>query len=203
MLDLRSIREDPEPARAALRRRGAAAALDELLRLDERRREILPELEEGRARRNRVSERIAQLKRGGKDAEELIAEMRELGSRLKEREAELATVETERDELAATLPNLPEPEAPDGETEDDAVTLREVGERPEFSFEPRDHLDLGLAHGWIEMEQAAEASGSRFAYLLGDLVLVELVLVRFAVDLLREEGFVPVVPQVLVREGPL
>jgi seryl-tRNA synthetase len=203
MLDLRSIRDDPEPARAALRRRGAADALDDLLRLDERRREILPELEEGRARRNRVSDEIAQLKREGKAADEPIAEMRELGGRLKEQEAELARVEEERDELAATLPNLPDPEAPDGETDEDAVTLREVGERPEFDFEIRDHLDLGTANGWIEMEKAAEASGSRFAYLMGDLVFVELALVRLILDLLRGEDMTPVVPPVLVREGPL
>ena len=203
MLDLRSIRDDPEPARAALGRRGAADALDELLRLDERRREILPEIEEGRARRNRVSEEIAQLKRGGGDAEALIAEMRELGGVLKEREAELARVESERDELAATLPNIPDADAPDGETEEDAVTLREVGERPEFDFEVRDHLDIGQAHGWIEMEKAGEASGSRFAYLMGDLVMVEITLVRLVLELLRDEGMTPVVPPVLVREGSL
>jgi seryl-tRNA synthetase len=203
MLDLRSIRDDPEPARAALRRRGAADALDDLLRLDERRREILPELEEGRARRNRVSDEIAQLKREGKAADDPIAEMRELGGRLKEQEAELAQVEAQRDEQAATLPNLPDPEAPDGETDEDAVTLREVGERPEFDFEIRDHLDLGTANGWIEMEKAAEASGSRFAYLMGDLVFVELALVRLILDLLRGEDMTPVVPPVLVREGPL
>ena len=203
MLDLRSIREDPEPARAALRRRGAADALDELLQLDGRRRELLPELEEGRARRNRVSEEIAQLKREGKDADQPIAEMRELGGALKEREAELARVEAERDELASTLPNLPDPDAPDGDTENDAVTLREVGERPEFDFEVRDHLDLGTAHGWIEMEKASEASGSRFAYLMGDLVMVEMALIRLVLDLLRDEGMTPVVPPVLVRGGPL
>ncbi len=94
------------------------------------------------------------------------------------------------------------PDAPDG-GEDDAVTLREVGERPSFDFEIRDHLDLGLEHGWIEMEKAAAASGSRFAYLLGDLVMVELALIRFAVETVRAEGFEPVVPPVLVREGPL
>src|SRR5919109_60120 len=124
MLDRRSIREDPEPARAALRRRNAADALDELLRLDEQRREILPELEQGRARRNHVSGEIAELKRQGQAADELIAEMRDLGGILKEREAELARVEAERDEVAAKLPNLPEPDAPDGETDEDAVTLR-------------------------------------------------------------------------------
>src|SRR5206468_6863992 len=86
---------------------------------------------------------------------------------------------------------------------EDAVTLREVGEPPSFGFEPRDHLDLGLDHGWIEMDKAGAASGSRFAYLLGDLVLVELALIRLAVDHTRAEEFVPVVPPVLVREGPL
>src|SRR3954469_18849611 len=203
MLDLRSIREDPEPARAALRRRDAGDELDELLRLDEQRREILPELEEGRGRRNRVSEEIAQLKREGGSADERIGGMRGLGGRLKEQEAELPRVEAARDELAARLPNLPDPDAPDGETEDDAVPLREVGERPEFDFEIRDHLDLGIANGWIEMEKASATSGSRFAYLMGDLVFVEMALVRLTLDMLRDEGLTPVIPPVLVREGPL
>jgi seryl-tRNA synthetase len=202
MLDLKRIRSEPEAARAALARRGAADALDELLELDARRRELLPKVEEGRARRNAVSDEIAAAKRSGEDAEARIAEMRELGGEIKRLEAELAEIEARRDELGATLPNLPDPDAPDG-GEDDAVTLREVGERPGFEFEVRDHLDLGIKHGWIDMEKAAAASGSRFAYLLGDLVLVELALIRFAVDRVRGEGFKPVVPPVLVREGPL
>jgi seryl-tRNA synthetase len=203
VLDLRGIRENPEPARAALARRGAAEALDELLQSDERRRQILPEVEERRARQNRASDQIAEAKRAGGDAEPLIAEMRQVSAELKQLEGELATVESERERLLATLPNLPDPQAPDGQTEDDAVALREVGARPEFEFEPRDHLELGLANGWIEMEKASEASGARFAYLLGDLVLVELALVRFTHDLLREEGLTAVVPPVLVRERPL
>ena len=202
MLDLKTIREDPGPAREALARRGAAEALDELLDVDARRRALLPTLEEGRARRNAVSDQIAEAKRSGEDAEGPIAEMRELGGEIKRMEAELAEIEERRDELAQTLPNLPSPAAPEGE-EGDGVTLREVGSPPEFEFEARDHLDLGTQHGWIEMEKAAEASGSRFAYLLGDLVMVELALVRFAVERVRSEGFKPVVPPVLVREGPL
>ena len=129
--------------------------------------------------------------------------MREVSAELKGLEAELADVEAALGELNATLPNLPDPEAPDGETEEEAVALREVGERPQPDFEVRDHLELGLEHGWIEMERAGAASGSRFAYLLGDLVMVELALVRFAVELVRGQGFVPVVPPVLIREGPL
>ena len=202
MLDLKAIRDDPEAAREALARRGAAADLDELLDLDARRRELLPEVETGRARRNSVSDEIAAAKRAGEDAEARIAEMRELGAEIKKLESELAEVESRRDELARTLPNLPHPDAPDG-GEDDAVVLREVGERAAFNFEIRDHLDLGSKHGWIEMEKAAAASGSRFAYLLGDLVMVELALIRFAIERVRAEGFEPVVPPVLVREGAL
>jgi seryl-tRNA synthetase len=202
VLDLKRIRDEPGPARAALSRRGAVEALDELLEADARRRELLPKVEEGRSRRNTVSDQIAEAKRTGKDAERAIAEMRELGGEIKAMEAELAEVEQRRDELASRLPNLPSPDAPDGE-EGDGITMREVGTPRGFAFEPRDHLDLGTQHGWIEMEKAAEASGSRFSYLIGDLVMVELALIRFAVDTVRAEGFEPVVPPVLVREKAL
>ena len=202
MLDLKRIRDEPEAAREALARRGAAEQLDELLALDARRRELLPEVEAGRAERNRVSEEIAQAKRAGEDAAARIAEMRALGGRIKSLEAELAVVEERREGLATQLPNLADAAAPDGGP-DDAVTLREVGERPDFDFELRDHLDLGIEHGWIEMEKAAAASGARFAYLLGDLVMVELALIRMVVERVRAEGFEPVVPPVLVREETL
>ena len=203
MLDLKAIREDPEAARAALARRGAADSLDELLRLDARRRELLPKIEDGRARQNKASEAIAEAKRGGGDAEAELAEMRELAPRIKQLEAELGEVEAALEELAAQLPNLPDPDAPDGMTEEDAVVLREVGERPEFGFEPRDHLEIGTSLGLIDMEAAARASGSRFAYLKGDLVLVELALVHYALDLVGEQGHEPVIPPVLVREESL
>ena len=202
MLDLRAIRDDPGPAREALARRGAAEALDELIALDSRRRELLPEVEGRRARQNQASEEIAVAKRAGEDTGPVIEEMKAVSAELKGMQAELAEVEQRRDRLAATLPNLPHPDAPAG-GEDEGVTLRSVGEPPSFEFEPRDHLDLGLEHGWIEMEKAAEAAGARFAYLLGDLVIVELALIRFAVETVREQGFEPVVPPVLVREQPL
>jgi seryl-tRNA synthetase len=202
VLDLRAIRDNPGPARTALARRGAAEALDELLELDARRRELLPQAESRRAAQNQASEEIANRKRAGEDASDVIERMKTVSAEVKELQAELTQVEERRDALAATLPNVPHPDAPDG-GEDDAVTLREVGEPPSFDFETRDHLDLGLEHGWIEMEKAAAASGSRFAYLLGDLVMVELALIRFAVETVRAEGFEPVVPPVLVREGPL
>ena len=128
---------------------------------------------------------------------------RSLKSELKDLEPQLAEIQEKRDGALASLPNIPDPEAPDGMTEEDAVTIREVGERPQFDFEPLDHLELGQRHGWIEMEAAAETSGSRFAYLLGDLVVLELALVRFAMETLRSEGFPPAAPPVLVREQAL
>jgi seryl-tRNA synthetase len=203
VLDLKRLRDDPDSARAALARRGAAEQLDQLLSFDARRRELLPQVEERRARQNAASEQIAEAKRAGESADEAIAAMREVAAEVKRLEAELAEVEAKRDELGALLPNFAHPDVPEGETDEDAAVLREVGERPSFSFEPRDHLDLGTAAGLINVEAAAAASGSRFAYLLGDLVLVELALVRFVVEKIGAEGFVPVVPPVLVREEAL
>ncbi len=160
-------------------------------------------MEGGRARQNEASEAIAEAKREGRDAESEIAEMRELAGEIKRLEGELSEVERERDELALMLPNLPDPDAPEGESEEDAAVLREIGERPSFDFEVSDHVELGERWGVINMERAARASGSRFAYLLGELVTVEMALVRFALGVLANEGFVPVVPPVLVREKPL
>jgi seryl-tRNA synthetase len=193
--------------RAALARRGAAGQLDELLSVDERWRELNTRIDQIRAEQNKLSGEIEEAARAGKTDDPEFDRAREsssaLKSELKELEPQLAELDGRRDELLASLPNLPDPDAPDGMTEEDNVTLREVGERPQFDFEPIDHLDLAQRHGWIEMEAAAEASGSRFAYLLGDLVMLELALVRFAMELVRGEGFEPTVPPVLVREQAL
>jgi seryl-tRNA synthetase len=175
--------------------------------VDERRRELNTQIDTIRAEQNKLSGEIEEAARAGKAGDPEFAEAREkssaLKSELKELEPQLDELGERRDDLLVSLPNLPEPETPDGENEEDNVTLREVGERPEFGFEPHDHLDLGQRHGWIEMEAAAETSGSRFAYLLGDLVMLELTLIRFAVELIRAEGFEPTVPPVLVRERAL
>jgi seryl-tRNA synthetase len=203
VLDLKAIRSDPERVKAALARRGAAKQVDELLALDARRRELLPEVEDAQAERKTLSKQIGERKQAGEEAGELMATVQGLKERIESGKGELEQVEAKLDELALTLPNIPDPDAPEGMTEEDAVVLREVGERPQFDFEPRDHLEIGTALGLIEMEKAAELSGSRFAYLKGDLVLLELALVRFAIETVRAEGHEPVVPPVLVREEAL
>jgi seryl-tRNA synthetase len=203
MLDLKLIRSDPERVKQALARRGAGEDVDRLLALDARRRELLPEIEGAQAERKTLSKQVGEAKQRGEEAAELIEAVGGLKDRIETGKAELETVEAELETVAATLPNLPDPDAPEGLTEEDAVVLREVGERPSFEFEPRDHLEIGAELGLIDMEAAARLSGSRFAYLKGDLVLLELALVRFALDLARGEGHEPVVPPVLVREEAL
>jgi seryl-tRNA synthetase len=193
MLDLRLIRQESERARAALARRGHAAAVDDLLELDRRRREVLPELEELRAAKNRASKRIGELQRAGEDASDAIAEVRGASGREKELDGELAEVERRLEAALAALPNLPDPSAAD----EDEV-LREVGEG---GAEGRDHLEL--LGDLVDLEAGGRVSGSRFAYLKGPLVLLELALVRWALELLEDRGFTPVIPPVLVREEAL
>ena len=203
MLDLKLIRSDPERVKAALARRGAADGVDELLALDARRRELLPEIEGAQAERKSLSKQIGEAKQKGEGAGELMERVQGLKEKIESGKAELETVDADLERVATALPNLPDPDSPDGMTEEDAVTIREQGERPSFDFEPRDHLEIGSELGLIDMEAGARLSGSRFAYLKGDLVLLELALVRFALDLVRAEGHEPVVPPVLVREEAL
>jgi seryl-tRNA synthetase len=194
VLDLREIREDPEPARESLRRRGLDPALvDSALELDERRRALLPELEDLRRRKNEASKRIGELQRNGQDAGEAIAEVRGVGEREKELEAELTTVEAGRSQALAALPNLVDPSAP---AEDEV--LREEGEGGTTG---RDHVEL--LGEYLGLEEGARVAGSRFAYLKGPLVRLEFALVQWALDLLDGHGFTPVVPPVLVREQAL
>jgi seryl-tRNA synthetase len=219
VLELKLIREEPERVRAELARRGedAVAGLDLVLDLDAQRRTAIPRLEELRASRNVAAEAIAQAKRAGEDAGEAIARQRDVGASEKQLSRELAEIEERLTTVLATLPNLPDPTAAPGPG-DEVVKI--VGEpRVGAGVEPaegrvsgeqaageraagvRDHLEL--AGTMIDMDHAAKLSGARFAYLKGDLVMVELALVRFVLEKLRGHGFEPVIPPVLVRERAL
>ena len=194
MLDLKRIRDEPDEVREALERRRVPGGLvDDVLALDARRRELLPELEGMRGEQKRASEAIAAAKRAGEDAAGAIESMRGVAARIKEMSAEVGAVEERLDATLASLPNLADPTAP---PEDDVV--REWGEAGAAG---RDHLEL---LGWmVDMETGARLSGSRFAYLRGPLVMLELALVRWSLDLLTARGFEPVIPPVLVREEAL
>ena len=195
MLDLRLIRRDPDAVRAGLGRRGpeAGGGIDQEHALDAQWREATTASERLRAEQKTASESIAAANRSGEDASEPIARMKDvsaedkaLGERARESEERLQAV-------LVTLPNLIDPTAAD----EDEV-LREVGDATKTGL---DHL--ALAGERIDMERGARLSGSRFAYLRGDLVMLELALVRFALTKLQGHGFEPVVPPVLVREEAL
>jgi seryl-tRNA synthetase len=198
MLDLRRIREDPDGVRSALARRGPGVAerIDEVLALDGDRRAAITTAEGLRAEQKAASERVAAGKKEGRDVAEEIARLRGVSDDVKEATARASAADERLQELLRTLPNLTDPSAP---PEDEV--LRVVGEPANPVPEPRDHLEL--AGERIDMERGARLSGSRFAYLRGELVLLEFALVRWALDVLGRHGFQPVVPPVLVREHAL
>jgi seryl-tRNA synthetase len=195
VLDIKEIRRDPDGVRAALARRGGDAAdtVDRVLALDARWREETHAAEELRARQNDASQEIGAAKQRGEDGADAMAAVRALSDEVKERTAAAKAAQDELDEALRRLPNLPDPDAPAQDT-----VLKEVGEATK---EGKDHLEL--AGDRIDMERGARLSGARFAYLKGELVLLEFALVQWALHKLVGHGFEPVIPPVLVREEAL
>ncbi|MGZ4372005.1 MAG: aminoacyl--tRNA ligase-related protein, partial [Gaiellaceae bacterium] len=188
MIDLRAARNDPDTFRAALARKGAGDVFDELLEADRAVREIQPRVEELRAAR----------KLKGKPTPEQLKELEGVKEELQQLEQQLAAAEARRKELLDRVPNPPDEDTPDGDSEEDAEEIRRWGEPPSFDFPVKDHLEL--AAGGIDLERAAKVSGARFAFRTGDVALLELAIYRFALDRLTSRGFTPVLPPVLVRE---
>jgi seryl-tRNA synthetase len=196
VLDLRLIRREPEAVRAALARRGPdlAERVDRVLELDERWRAAAQAAESLRAEQKAASEEVAAGKREGRDVSDRLARLKQLSGEVKALGEQSKNFEQELQALLATLPNLPDPTAAEPEDE----VLRVVGE---VSKTGRDHLEL--AGERIDMERGARLSGARFAYLRGDLAMLELALVQWTLQKLRGHGFEPVIPPVLVREQAL
>jgi seryl-tRNA synthetase len=200
VLDLRLIRREPETVRAALARRGddSAERIDRVVELDSAWRDATQRAEGLRAEQKAASEEVATAKREGRDVDDVLERLKGLSGEVKALGERAREAEEELQELLSTLPNLPDPTA--AEPED--IVLREVGEIPDrLRGGARDHLEL--AGERIDMERGARLSGSRFAYLRGDLVRLELALVQWVLAKLTGHGFEPVIPPVLVREPAL
>jgi seryl-tRNA synthetase len=193
MIDLRAARNDPDAYRAALARKGAAGVFDELLAADARWREV----------QQRVDELRARTKLKGKPTPEQLTELTAIKAELQPLEAELAEASQRLQDLLDRVPNPPAEDTPDGAAEEDAVEVKVVGEPPSFDFEPRDHLDLSAAHGWIDVERGAKVSGSRFVYRVGDVALLEIALYRWALARIVQKGHTPMLPPVLVRDAAM
>ena len=198
MIDLKLLRDDPDAVRAAYAKRGGVEGLDRVIELDRSHRALLAEVERLRAEHNRASKSIGQAAPDDRPA--AIDKARVLAEELKAMEPKLEAASGALEQAAAYLPNLPHESVPEGLSEAENAVEREVGAKPEFDFEPLDHVALGERLRIFDGDRGAKTSGSRFVYLTGAGVLLEFALVRFVFDSLIERGFEPVIPPVLVRE---
>ena len=198
MLDIKFIREHPGEVKEGCRKKGVDFDLDHLLEIDEKRRRVLMEVEELRSQQKRMSKEIHQTKGvAGRGPE--IDEVRNLKVQLREVERELKVIEGEFHAFMQLIPNPPLPEVPEGKDETENVVIREVGQKPTFDFEPGDYMEVAEGFDIIDTKRAAKVAGSRFGYLKGDIVLLEFALVQLALDALRKEGFIPVIPPVMLN----
>jgi len=201
VLDRRFVRENPVAVRAALAKRGVSFDLDRVLELDRTIVRLQSERDGAKAEQNRISKSVPTLQ--GEARAQAIAESKALGARLKPLEEEAQALEAELLPLLLEIPNMPDPEVPPGLDPSGNVEVRRWGQTRDFDFPVRDHAELAAAAGLLDVERAVKLAGSRTYLLRGDLVLLELAVLRFALDLVRARGYVPLSPPVIVHKGAM
>ncbi len=200
MLDIKRIRNNPDEVKKAIELKKENSNIDEFLEIDEKRREILKELESLKNTRNKESENIAKLKKEGKDAEELIKEMKEISDKIKAMEGEVKQYDEKLEELLWTIPNIPHESVPVGDSDADNVEIRRWGEVREFDFEVKPHWDIGVELGLLDFEAASRVTGSRFTFYKGLGCRLERALINFMMDLHTEKhGYTEVFPPFMVH----
>jgi seryl-tRNA synthetase len=202
VLDLRYIRENAAAVQENSRNRGVETDVGLVVELADRRSALIGELNELRQQQNQMAKSIGR-EQDPEARERLITESRAMKDRIPEREAELAEVEGRLREELLKIPNITHPDAPIGRDDSENVEIRRWGEIPTFGFEPRDHVELGDALGIIDFDAGAKVAGSKFYFLRGDAVLLELGLVRYAMDILRSRGYQPTITPDLARDEML
>lgn len=202
MLDIAFIRQNPELVRTAAVNKGFASfELDSLLEVDRKRRELIGKLEERRARKNEIAASMPKASKEDKPA--LAAEGKAVKAELEQLEPELNALTAQFEDLMLRVPSVPRPEVPLGKGEEDNVEIRKVGTPRVFDFTPKDHLELMESLKLVNLDGPRRFAGARSYALTGDGALLELALVRLAVDTLVERGLTPVVPPVIVKERAL
>jgi seryl-tRNA synthetase len=200
MLDLRFIRENPDLIKEALVKLNTAAPIDEILGLDEQRRELLSEVEALRARRNAVSKEIGKMQDGDK-RQALIEEMREVGERIKGLDDQMRQIGEQLSDAMLQVPNMPHESVPVGRDESENVVVRTWGQPREFGFEPLPHWDLGPTLDIIDFERGVKLSGTRFYVLKGMGARLQRALITWMLDLhINEHGYTEIYPPFMVRE---
>src|SRR6185503_8452404 len=204
MLEMAWVRDHLDDLQKALRDRGAGIDLAEFTRLDEKRRAALREVEQLKASRNQVSEKIAALKKDKKDAAPLIDEMRGVGDRIKGLDATVSECETALEAWLLAVPNVPHASVPVGRSSEENIEVRRWGRPPAFDFKPLAHWDLGAALGILDFERAAKIAGARFAVYFGAGARLERALINFMLDLhTREHGYTEVLPPFMVNTAAM
>ncbi len=200
MLDLRLIRNNPELVREAMAKRGVDVPLDELLDLDARRRGLLTDLEQKKAQRNAVSERIGHMRKAKQDADQLIAEMKGLSEEIKQGDDELRELDQRIRDILLILPNIPHSSVHVGKDETENIEIRRWGTPRDFPFEPKPHWDLGVDLDIIDFERAGKVTGARFAFMKGLGARLERAVASFMLDLhVKEHGYLEILPPYLAN----
>jgi seryl-tRNA synthetase len=192
MLDIQFIRDNPEKVKENNKIRQVVVNVDEILELDEKRRDSIREIDKKRAELKSKSKK--------KPSADEIKKLKSLGDEIKKLEEKLAPVEKDLHELLIQLPNLTHESVPIGADETGNKQVKTWGDKPEFKFEIKDHAELGKALDVIDIERGAKVSGSRFWYLKGDLVRLQFALMQYASEFMSNKEFVPMLPPMLVRE---
>jgi seryl-tRNA synthetase len=201
MLDINFIRDNVATVKQASADKGFDVDIDRLVELDAKRRDLIQQNEGVRARRNEVAQAIPQA--SNEERPELIEEGRQLKEELQQLDDALGEVQDEYQALLLMVPNVPLEEVPVGETDEDNVEVRSYGEPPEFDFEPRDHEELGEHLDIIDKQRAIKFAGSRAYLLKGAGAMLEMAVMRLAMDIMIEQGFEPVIGPVMVNESAM
>jgi len=200
MLEIKFVRQNLATVQKALETRGHAADLDAFKSCDDERRTILQELESLRHRRNVVSDQIAEMKKAGDNADNLVSEMREVSSKVKALDKELAETQDTLERILLGIPNLPHPSVPVGKDETDNPVIKTVGDPPLFDYEPQAHWDIGAALGILDFERAARITGARFPLYFGAGARLERALINFMLDIHTQvHGYTEILPPFIVN----
>jgi seryl-tRNA synthetase len=198
MIDVKFIRENPEKVKQGVKNKNAEVDIDRFLEVDKKRREVITALEDMRAQKNKTTKEIPQMKDKA-EREKTILKMRELDTNSDRLDKELEVLESEFNEMLMKVPNIPSDDVPVGKNDTENVEIRQVGKKPEFDFPFKDYMTLAEDLDIIDVKRAGKVSGTRFGYLKGGAAFLEFALVQFVFDTLAKEGFIPVVPPVMLK----
>lgn len=199
MLDIRAIRSNPEEIKRKLSRRGQEFRIDDILKLDEERRQVIFEVEELKSKKNKVSEEVAKLKKAKQDAEAMVLEMRQVSDRIKELDDKVKALDEEITGILMTIPNTPYDGIPDGTSDADNLEIRKYGEPTKFEYEPKAHWDIGVDLNILDFETAAKVTGARFTFYRGLGAKLERALMNFMLDTHNENGYTEIFPPFMVH----